>query len=526
MTAESDGTIPTEPGDLRVSDMSPDDPRRAASGVTIRGLYKRYGDTVALAGLDVDARPGEIFGIAGPNGAGKSTMVKILAGELAADEGEIAVDGHPWSASVGWQRVAVVHQEPQLFPNLTVAENIIVGRERSRWLRHGVNPFEQQLLADLAIDGLAHRPLETVALAVQQRTEIARALAQDARVFLFDEPNSALTDEESDDLFRRMHALAAAGRVVILVSHRLAELVTHCDRVAVVLDGRTTRVLEGPDLTQEGIARGLVVGQSAREAVLDSRRIAGDRLLQLQGWHHGRGEFGDVELELLAGTIVAIVGVEGSGARELVRSMAGFEPATGRADLGRAGRQISDVTAFVPADRQASLFTNLTIGDNLVARLGRPITGPLGALRRGRMSSIARDAIRRFRVKTDTIARPIRSLSGGNQQKVAIAAAIILRPRILVLEEPTRGVDIGSKREIYRLVRAFASEGNAIVMYCTEVPEVFEAADIVHVLSDGRLSGPVSIAAHEDVESLAAEITRLERHSRTPMELRGVPPVG
>ncbi|MEP6639957.1 MAG: sugar ABC transporter ATP-binding protein, partial [Chloroflexota bacterium] len=493
-----------------------DDPGLAGSGVEIRGLRKRYGDTVALAGLDLDARPGEILGIAGPNGSGKSTMVKILAGETAADEGDIEIDGTPWSSSVGWQRVAVVHQEPQLFPNLTVAENIVVGRERSRWLRHGLNASEQRLLGDLAIDTVANRPLETVTLAVQQRTEIARALAQEARVFLFDEPNSALTDEESDDLFRRMHVLAAAGRVVILVSHRLAELVSHCDRVAIVLDGRCTRVLEGAVMTQEAIARELVVGQSPREAAIDARRTAGERLLQIEGWQHGGGEFANVDLELLARTIVAIVGVEGSGAREIVRSMAGFEPVTGRTNLGSTGAQLRDATAYVPADRQASLFSNLTIGDNLVARLSGSIAGPLGALRRGRITQIARDAVKRFHVKTDSIARPIRALSGGNQQKIAIAAAIILRPRILVLEEPTRGVDIGSKREIYRLLREYASEGSAIVIYCTEVPEVFEAADIVHVVSDGQLSGPIAVAAYEDVESLADEITRLERHSRPP----------
>ncbi len=381
-------------------------------------------------------------------------------------------------------------------------------------------------MAELAIDGLADKPLETVTLAVRQRTEIARALAQDARVFLFDEPNSALTDEESDDLFRRMHVLAAASHVVILVSHQLAELVAHCDRVAIVLDGRVARVLEGADRTQEAIARELVVGQSAREAALDAQRTAGDRLLQLEGWRHGGGEFDAVDLELRASTIVSIVGVEGSGARELVRSMAGFEPASGPMDLGSNGRHLSDVTAFVPADRQVSLFFNLTIGDNLVARLGRSIAGPLGALRRVRMSSVARDAVQRFRVKTDSIARPIRSLSGGNQQKVAIAAAIILRPRILVLEEPTRGVDIGSTREIYRLLRQYASEGNAIVMYCTEVPEMFEAADIVHVVSDGRLSAPVTVASHDDVASLAAEITRLERHSRPPSDALGTADTG
>jgi len=190
------------------ADVHGESPAGSTPGVVIRGLSKRYGDTIALEDADLVAEPGRILGLAGPNGAGKSTLVKILAGEVAADSGEITIDGQPWSPALGWQRVAVVHQEPQLFPNLSVAENIVVGRERSRWLRHGVSEAERRLLDDMAIGGVADRPLASVTLAIRQRTEIARALARDARVFLFDEPNSALTEEESDDLFRRMHALA------------------------------------------------------------------------------------------------------------------------------------------------------------------------------------------------------------------------------------------------------------------------------------------------------------------------------
>ena len=166
-----------------------------APGVEIRGLRKAYGDTVALAGLDLVAARGRVLGIAGPNGAGKSTMIKILAGEAPADAGEVVVEGEPWSPQIGAGRVAVVHQEPQLFPNLTVADNLIVGRERSGLWRHGLDAQERQLLADLSILDVADRELGSQPLAVQQRTEIARALAQDARVVLFDEPNSALTEE-------------------------------------------------------------------------------------------------------------------------------------------------------------------------------------------------------------------------------------------------------------------------------------------------------------------------------------------
>jgi len=483
----------------------------------IRGLRKWYGDTRALDGLDLDARPGEILGVAGPNGAGKSTLIKILAGEARADGGEIELDGRPWDTAIDRDRVAVVHQEPQLFPNLSVAENLMVGREGTRALVRSLDAQERALMADLAILEYADRKIEAVPLAIQQRVEIGRALARDARVFLFDEPNSALTPEESVDLFRRMHLLAAGGKVVLLVSHRIAELAEHTDRVALILDGLCTTVLEGDALTQEEIAAGLVTGQAAREPeeqVL--MRADGDATaLRLSDWTHGEGEFQAIDLHVRAGQIVAFVGVEGSGARELVRSVAGFEHATGQIEIGGrpGGGGVAAHTSLVSADRQASLFSNMSIGDNMVSRLSGEITAFGGALRRGRMLQIARDLRDRFRVKADSVHLPIRSLSGGNQQKVAIAAAIVKRPAVLVLEEPTRGVDIGSKREIYRLMRAYAGEGHAVIIFCTEIPEVFETADLAYVVSDGLLSDPLVVASYSDVEVLARAVTRLERHT-------------
>jgi len=487
-------------------------------GLRIRGLRKWYGDTRALDGLDLDARPGEILGVAGPNGAGKSTLIKILAGETSADGGDIDLDGRAWDTGRDRDRVAVVHQEPQLFPNLTVAENLMVGREGTRAMVRGLDQAERSLLSDLAILEYADRPIDIVPLAIQQRVEIGRALARDARVFLFDEPNSALTQEESIDLFRRMHLLADAGNVVILVSHRIAELAEHADRVALILDGLCTAVLEGEARTQEGIAAGLVTGQAAREPEEQIVVHLGDdaaTALRLDGWTHDRGEFTAIDLHIRAGEIVAIIGVEGSGARELVRSIAGFEHGRGRIEIaGRTGRSaIASATSLVSADRQTSLFTNLTIGDNMVSRLSREITVSGGALRFKRMHEIAHALREQFQVKAASIHLPIHSLSGGNQQKVAIAAAIVKRPRVLVLEEPTRGVDIGSKREIYRLMRAYASEGQAVVIYCTEVPEVFEAADLAYVVSDGRLSDALLVMNFADVEALARAVTRLERHS-------------
>ncbi|MFP5343856.1 MAG: ATP-binding cassette domain-containing protein [Candidatus Limnocylindria bacterium] len=491
------------------------------SGLRIRGLRKWYGDTRALDGLDLDARPGEILGIAGPNGAGKSTLIKVLAGEASADDGEIAFDDRPWDIGAIPDRVAVVHQEPQLFPNLSVADNLMVGREGTRAMRRGLDDRERTLVADLALTDYVDRPLEAVPLAIQQRVEIGRALARDAAVFLFDEPNSALTQEESSDLFRRMHLLADAGRVVLLVSHRIAELAEHADRVVLILDGVATASLEGAGLTPDTIAAGLVTGQATTGAGGGTSAATDEATataLRLAGWTHAGGEFEGIDLDVRAGQILAIVGVEGSGARELVRSIAGFERATGRLEFPVSGGRgsVASRTSLVSADRQASLFSNLSIAENMVSRLADEITAVAGALRRGRMGEIARDLRARFLVKADALDRPIRSLSGGNQQKVAIAAAIVKRPEILVLEEPTRGVDIGAKAEIYRLMREYAADGHAVVIYCTEVPEVFEAADLACVVSDGRLSAPLRIRDHPDVESLARAITRLERHAVAP----------
>lgn len=509
-------------GPLTAPAVDPAEEEGPVGDLRIRGLRKWYGDTRALDGIDLEARPGEILGVAGPNGAGKSTLIKILAGETRADSGEIELDGRPWDTASDRDRVAVVHQEPQLFPNLTVGQNLMVGREGTRAMVRSLNQHERTLMSDLAILDYAGRRIEAVPLAIQQRVEIGRALARDAKVFLFDEPNSALTQEESTDLFRRMHLLADAGRVVLLVSHRIADLAAHADRVALILDGVCTTVLEGEALTQEGVAAGLVTGQAAREPeeqIVVRRGDDAATALQLTGWTHGAGEFEGIDLRVRSGEIVAIAGVEGSGARELVRSIAGFERGgSGQIEIGRrsGAAAVASQTSLVSADRQTSLFANLSIGHNMVSRLSHEIASGGIALRPRRMLQIAHELRERFRVKAASVHLPIRSLSGGNQQKVAIAAAIVRRPEVLVLEEPTRGVDIGSKREIYRLMRAYATDGHAVIIYCTEVPEIFEAADLAYVVSDGRLSDPLLVMNYPDVEALARAVTRLERHGAVP----------
>jgi ABC-type sugar transport system ATPase subunit len=491
------------------------------AGIAIRDVHKRYGSTIALNGIDLDIRPGEVLGIAGPNGAGKSTLVRIIAGEEAPDSGTLSFDGRPWSPVADWHTVAVVHQEPQLFPNLTVAANVLVGRERSRLRVPRLGAADAAVMQALGIAPVAGRLLGDCSLATQQRTEIARAIARDARVFLFDEPNSALTDEESDELFREMAKIAATGRIVLLVTHRLGDLVEHAARVAIIRDGRVRAVLQGDELTEEAIARQLVVDSgadvSAKSVAAAGRAHGEGALAEISAWSHHGAAFRDVALAARPGEIVALMGVEGSGARELLRSLGGLERCSGTMTIaGQSGEAADRLTAYVPATRLLSLYSNFSVGENLLVRLGRPeIAGFALALRRKRMRDYALAAVQRFQVKAWSVAQGIRSLSGGNQQKVAIAQALHCRPRLLLLEEPTRGVDIRSKREIYRLLRDYVAEGNAVIMFCTEVLEVFEAADRAFVVAEGALSREIRVRDYDHVERLATDITRLERHHRT-----------
>ena len=311
-------------------------------GISIRSLQKRYGNTVALAGVDLDIRPGEILGIAGPNGAGKSTLVRIIAGEESSDGGELSFDGRPWDPTLDWRAVAVVHQEPQLFPNLTIAENVLVGREGTRSSRPTLGPEDAKVMDAFDIEKFAGVLLEDCTLATQQRTEIARAVARKARIFLFDEPNSALTDEESDELFREMHKLAASGRIVILVTHRLGDLCEHAGRVAVIRDGRIRAMLEHEALNEDALAQQLVVDSQADTSAksLGARAGVGQgALVALDRWSHSRA-FRDVNLRATPGEIIALVGVEGSGARDLLRSFAGLEACSGTIEI--AGQQAPD----------------------------------------------------------------------------------------------------------------------------------------------------------------------------------------
>jgi ABC-type sugar transport system ATPase subunit len=490
----------------------------------LRGIRKSFGETKALQGIDLTIGSGEILGIAGPNGAGKSTLVRILAGEETRDDGEIVVNGRVWRPGDRHDRVAVVHQEPQLWPNLTVAQNMAVGREPSSVAFPRDVRGDLPILRELGIERYVDRPLSRCPLTVRQRVEIARALAVDARFFLFDEPNSALTEDESGQLFASMHELSEQGRIVILVSHRLGEMEAHCDRVVIIRDGVVAAELAGASLTEAGIARELVKGYQAVtvdeggvgtpiETVDEASAGRSRAVLTTSGWSSVVGGFHDVAIDVRRREVLALVGVEGSGAREIVASAAGYVDAEGSivVDDRSGAAALAAYTVYLPADRRGMLFANLSVGENLVIRLGgREIGLPGGFLSVRRSRRLADGLVERFRVRTHSAQAPLPSLSGGNQQKVAIAAAIARRPALLALEEPTRGVDVGSKAEIYRILREYAAQGNGVLVYCTEVPEVYELADRVIVVDAGRAGPSMAVGSFRDLTALVDAIATRE----------------
>jgi len=478
--------------------------------ITSSGVRLSFGKTVALADLSVSLSSGSIIGIAGPNGAGKSTFTRILAGEARSDQGFFTLDGQPWDPSTDMTTTAVVHQEPQVWLNLTVRENLVVGQESTFGRRRGGASRVDEILESLDIANLADVLLEKCSMATRQRVEIGRAMLRQAKCYIFDEPNSALTEAESDALFLFMRRLAETGHVTMLISHRLNDLVDQCQQVHVIRDGRLASTIDGDRLTENNIAAELVEGTTSLAEPGPTRASHGPNSpaggFVLVNWESESGAFQSTGLELRPGDVTVVVGVEGSGGREFVASVAGFHKARGMARLlGVEAFRIERSTAFLPCDRRGMLFANLTVGDNVTVRLGAPeiATRGLGWLKRPARRRIALDAIDQFRIKTDGPAQPLVALSGGNQQKVALATALTRKPRLLAVEEPTRGVDVASKRDIYAILRRAAASGVTVLLFCTEIPEAYEVADRILVMDRGAFISDVNVSDYPDVIHLA-----------------------
>ncbi len=474
--------------------------------VRLRGLRKQYGAVVALSDGTFDIRAGEVLGLVGENGAGKSTLISLVSGAQPADAGTVEFDGlaHHSLTPAGARDAGIVaiRQEPVLVPTLSVAENLVLGREPST--RGVVSRRATRRLAGdwLARVGAQVRPdalVGDLSPADRQLVEVARAVGPGARLLFFDEPTAALGPAETTRLFALVRRLAAEGTAVVYVSHRLEEVFAVCGRVVVMRDGRVVAdepiaALDEPRLVA------MMAGRDLAADLALPRARSGDRprdpRLVVEGLGVG-GRLHDVSLSVAQGEVHGIAGIVGSGRTTLAEAICGVVGVTaggmrldGRAYAPGSPRHALDAgIVLVPEDRvRDGLFPDLSIATNAtLPRVG--LVARHGLIGRGAEASAALPLLRRLRVHPPRPAELARALSGGNQQKVVLARALFAEPRVLVLDEPTRGIDVGAKLEIHELVRELAAAGVAIVVVSSDLRELLALADRVTVLARGRVTG-------------------------------------
>jgi rhamnose transport system ATP-binding protein len=488
------------------------------------GIAKRYAGVHALRGVSLDVLAGEVHGLIGENGAGKSTLIKILSGAEHADAGQISYDGktvHFGSTAAALAAgIGTVFQEPQVFADLTVAENIFVGRELRTRDRRVDWPEQERRCADLLrslhLDpALAHRTMTDLPVATWQLVSIAKALAADCRILILDEPSAILTARETDTLFGVVRRLTERGVGVIYISHRLDELFLITDRVTVLRDGENVATRPIGELTPRQVSE-LMIGRTLEPGEHLADRPLGDVRLALSSYGR-RGAFEDVDLNVQAGEIVALYGLIGCGAADVALAAYGVAPAdSGTLAIGGRTATVNSPRvadrlgiALLPADRKRQgVFGLHAIDFNVSA-------GNLDRLRKVRwFTDLRAERLRvtalaeRLRIKTPSIKQRIGALSGGNQQKAVLARQVFGSPGVLILQEPTQGVDVGAKDEIHRIVGELATAGAAVLLVSSDLPEVLRLADRIAVMRDGRITAWFGRDA-SDTDVLAAAAGRL-----------------
>jgi ribose transport system ATP-binding protein len=468
--------------------------------VAIRGVSKRFPGVQALEDVSLDVRPGEVHAVAGENGAGKSTLMKLLSQLERPTEGTIEVDGKPvrfrnprYAQRLG---IAMVHQEFALAPHLTVADNLALGRERTHAgliVRGSERQRAQELLERVHLDINPRRRVATLSVADQQRVEIAKALAVDAKVVIMDEPTATLTEPEIDDLFELIEQLKSDGIAIFYISHRLEEVVRIADRVTVMRDGRVVETLEKGDIDESRLVS-LMVGREIDNLYPKQECDIGDVVLRVEGITRP-GILHDCAFDVRAGEIVGFAGLIGAGRTELARAVFAADPITaGRIELAGETLKLSSPSEAIAAG--IGYLTEDRKGDGLAMQLSvehnitlAHIPGSGVWIDRRREHNTAGRRVEQLDIRTPSLRTPVEALSGGTQQKVVVARWLETEARVLFFDEPTRGIDVGAKAELFKVMGQLAADGKAIVLISSYLPELTNMCDRIVVIRDGRTVG-------------------------------------
>jgi rhamnose transport system ATP-binding protein len=503
----------------------------------LTSVTKSFGAVRALKGVSFDLKPGEVHALLGENGAGKSTLIKIITGAHQPDSGAIEIGGERVEklspAAAHKLGIACIYQQPALFPDLSVAENIALrleppkAFERVRWNARRARTLE--LLHRIGADISPDAEVRSLSMPEQQLVEIAGALGAGARIVIMDEPTASLTQKEQQLLFSIIHDLRSAGVGLIYISHRLDEIFQLADRVTVLRDGESvgTRLVDsltrstvepGSDstsqqfndstsgtLTESELIK-LMVGREVSHIYPPSESAPGDVVLSVKNLGCAAGGVANVSLEIRAGEVLGLAGLVGAGRTELARALFGITPADAgeiylhgeRIRIGSPPEAVARGIAYVPEDRRRhGVILEMPIAQNITMAIHRRIF-PGGWLRFGAERQLALDFIRDLAVRTSGPDAPGNSLSGGNQQKVSLARWLAAKPKLLILDEPTQGVDVGAKSEIHKIIRRLAKEGMAVLMISSDLPEILGMSDRIAVMRDGTIEAmlPGKSAAH------------------------------
>lgn len=501
--------------------------------VEMRNITKDFPGVRALEKVTFTCEKGQIRALIGENGAGKSTLMKILAGVYQPDGGEIFLKGervvvhNPWEAQqLG---ISIVYQEFNLIPYLSVAENVFLGREsRSPWGFLDEERLHQHALEHLdriQADLDPRRWVSELTVAQQQLVEIAKALSLNARILIMDEPTAALSAEEVERLFNIIRALKREGVTIVFISHRLKEVFDIADAVTVLKDGKEVGTRKLQEVREENLV-GMMVGRKLNETFPPkSKGTQKKPILQLKGVGRER-LLKDVNLSLYPGEIVGLAGLEGQGQRTLIRAVFGAEP-TDQGEIFFEGKKINEINSpreaiklgigFIPSDRkEEGLILDFSVEEN-IALPSLQKRQFLGFIKKGEERKVVNGIVSEIDIKTPRIDREVRYLSGGNQQKVMLAKCLVVGPPLIILDEPTRGIDVGTKIEIYHLMRELAEQGRALLIFSTDMMEVLGMCDRILVMHEGgivrELSG--SEATEEEIMRAAAGLKH-QKNSAQP----------